>query len=313
MPPREDCSTWRGSQRKLRLNIDAVSIAEVAQSPRLIAPGAAPSSSRSSRVSRTTFRSSAATASALQQVVWNLLANSGEVHRERRHDPFGACAGRPNVRLSVARHRAGHRAGLRALRVRSVPPGGRVSEPASRWRAWGWPWSARSSSSTRGGRRREPRRSAGSTFWVDAASGALGPSVADPRGVGRTGHAQGCGHPVVDDETDARELRWRCSRITCARPPVDSAAAALEILDGDGFLPDVMVSDVGMPGTTASRSFREIRSRPSRGSGHCPPFGDGYANPEDRVGRSCGLPEPCPEPVDANVARGVRLPKLVAH
>ena len=74
---------------------------------------------------------------------------------------------------------------------------------------------------------------------------------------------------IVDDETDARELLVAMLEEYGARVrAVDSADAALGILDGngDGFVPDVLVSDVGMPGTDGFALVRELRSRPSETS-----------------------------------------------
>jgi CheY-like chemotaxis protein len=68
--------------------------------------------------------------------------------------------------------------------------------------------------------------------------------------------------------------------------PVDSADAALRILsaDGDGFAPEVLVSDVGMPGTDGFALVREIRKSPSQHIRKLPAIAvTACANPEDRV------------------------------
>jgi CheY-like chemotaxis protein len=85
---------------------------------------------------------------------------------------------------------------------------------------------------------------------------------------------------------------------------VDSAAAALRILDvdGDSFAPDVLVSDVGMPGTDGFALVRHIRNHPSERNRKLPAIAvTAYANPEDRVrALVAGYQNHVPKPVDAN-------------
>ena len=118
---------------KLRLKIDAVSVAEIAQAAvDVIAPGAAREAGggrgrHRARPADGQRRSRAAPAGGLEPDV-----ERGEIHGDRRDDPAGGCACGPGRPPDRARHRTGHRTGLPAVRVRSVPPGGRVREPAPR-------------------------------------------------------------------------------------------------------------------------------------------------------------------------------------
>jgi CheY-like chemotaxis protein len=85
---------------------------------------------------------------------------------------------------------------------------------------------------------------------------------------------------------------------------VDSAAAALHVLaaGGDGFTPDVLVSDVGMPGTDGFALLRDIRNLSSERIRKLPAIAvTAYANPEDRVrALVAGYQNHIPKPVDAN-------------
>ena len=121
---------------------------------------------------------------------------------------------------------------------------------------------------------------------------------------------------IVEDETDSRELLVAILEEYGARVrAVGSADAALGILDGngDGFVPDVLVSDVGMAGTDGFALVRELRSRPSERSRKLPAIAvTAYANPEDRVrALVAGYQNHVPKPVDANVLAAA-IAKLVA-
>jgi len=52
---------------------------------------------------------------------------------------------------------------------------------------------------------------------------------------------------------------------------VESADAALGILRGDAFTPDILVSDVGMPETDGFALVREIRTMLSERTRKLPP------------------------------------------
>jgi len=158
----------------------------------------------------------------------------------------------------------------------------------------------------------------GSTFWVTLPAAALGAeSSLPPEASAEPVTLKGVAILIVDDETDARELLVAMLEEYGARVrSADSAAAALAILDatGDVFMPDVLVSDVGMPGTDGFALVREIRARPSERVRTLPAIAvTAYANPEDRVrALVAGYQNHVPKPVDANVL-AASIAKLVAH
>ena len=119
---------------------------------------------------------------------------------------------------------------------------------------------------------------------------------------------------IVDDENDARELMVAMlQEYGAIVRAVESADAALGILNGDGFVPDVLVSDVGMPGTDGFALVREIRKLPSERTRKLPAIAvTAYANPEDRVrALVAGFQNHIPKPVDANVL-AIAIARLVA-
>jgi CheY-like chemotaxis protein len=119
---------------------------------------------------------------------------------------------------------------------------------------------------------------------------------------------------IVDDENDARELMVAMlQEYGAIVRAVDSAAAALAILTGDAFAPDVLVSDVGMPETDGFALVREIRRLPSQRTRKLPAIAvTAYANPEDRVrALVAGFQNHIPKPVDANVL-AIAIARLVA-
>lgn len=90
---------------------------------------------------------------------------------------------------------------------------------------------------------------------------------------------------IVDDEADARELlsailEQRGAEVTTAA----SAAEALSCLEANGRLPDVLVSDLGMPREDGFDLIRKVRTlEPERG-GRIPAIAlTAYARSEDRA------------------------------
>jgi len=158
----------------------------------------------------------------------------------------------------------------------------------------------------------------GAQFWVTLpAARHLGVVEAPADATAEPVTLKGVAILIVEDQTDARELLVAMLEEYGARVrAVGSAAAAIEILDGggDGFLPDVLVSDVGMAGTDGFALVRELRSRPSERSRKLPAIAvTAYANPEDRVrALVAGYQNHIPKPVDANVLAAA-IAKLVAH
>ena len=88
---------------------------------------------------------------------------------------------------------------------------------------------------------------------------------------------------IVDDEPDARALlrrlfeEWDAIVITAA-----SADEAIAILQSE--LPDVLVSDIGMPGEDGYTLIRRVRALAPESGGRTPAIAlTAYARTEDRV------------------------------
>jgi signal transduction histidine kinase/CheY-like chemotaxis protein len=88
---------------------------------------------------------------------------------------------------------------------------------------------------------------------------------------------------VVDDEPDARELLR--SILEQCRADVTTAGSAAEALDHiRRRAPDVLVSDVGMPGEDGYALIRAVRALPAGAGGLTPAIAlTAYARPEDRT------------------------------
>ena len=156
----------------------------------------------------------------------------------------------------------------------------------------------------------------GTTFWVTLPSAQHLSNHTPAEAPAEPVTLKGVAVLIVEDETDSRELLVAILEEYGARVrAVGSADAALGILDGngDGFVPDVLVSDVGMAGTDGFALVRELRSRPSERSRKLPAIAvTAYANPEDRVrALVAGYQNHVPKPVDANVLAAA-IAKLVA-
>jgi CheY-like chemotaxis protein len=80
-----------------------------------------------------------------------------------------------------------------------------------------------------------------------------------------------------------------------------SVATALGLLDA--AVPDVLVSDVGMPGESGYALIREIRAREAAGARRLPALAmTGFASPDDRDdARAAGFDEHLPKPVDPEI------------
>ena len=302
---------------KLRLNIAAVSIEEVAQAAiDVVAPGAAAKQITIESAFAANLSAVSGDAERLQQVIWNLLSNAlkftepgGRVRLEIVED--GA-----NVKLSVSdngqgvspdflpyvfdrfrqadasasRRHGGLGLGLSLVRQIVELHGGKVGAES-------------------GGVKQ------GSLFWVSL------PSVPqlDRRAVPRVAPADpvtlnDVSVLIVDDETDARELLVAMlENFGATVRAVGSAADALEILRGDEFEPDVLVSDVGMPETDGFALIRTIRKVESAKTRNLPAIAvTAYANPEDRVrALVAGYQNHIPKPIDCN-ALAAAIVQLVA-
>jgi len=103
---------------------------------------------------------------------------------------------------------------------------------------------------------------------------------------------------VVDDQEDARELMaavlGRCGARVVT---VDSTAAALEALDREH--PDVILSDLEMPGEDGYSLIRKVRERPPERGGTVPAAAlTAYARTEDRLhSLRAGFHRHVPKPV----------------
>ncbi len=88
---------------------------------------------------------------------------------------------------------------------------------------------------------------------------------------------------VVDDETDARDLIRRFL-VTC-RATVSTAANAAEALEKiQCDPPDVLISDIGMPGEDGYALMRKVRKLPESEGGNVPAIAlTAYARAEDRM------------------------------
>jgi CheY-like chemotaxis protein len=94
---------------------------------------------------------------------------------------------------------------------------------------------------------------------------------------------------------------------------VESASAAMTMLNGDGFEPDVLISDVGMPDTDGYALVREIRNLPSERRKLPAIAVTAYANPEERVrALVAGYQSHIPKPVDAHILAAA-IAKLVVR
>jgi CheY-like chemotaxis protein len=110
---------------------------------------------------------------------------------------------------------------------------------------------------------------------------------------------------VVDDEVDTRELI--ATVLLASGAIVDTAASAesaLESLHRSGA-PDVIVSDIGMPGNDGYELIRRVRALPTESGGRTPAIAlTAYARAEERVrALAAGF--------DEHVAKPVEPPELV--
>jgi CheY-like chemotaxis protein len=88
---------------------------------------------------------------------------------------------------------------------------------------------------------------------------------------------------VVDDEADARLLL--CRLLEDVGAVVEAASTAAEALERvRAGRPDVMVSDIGMPGEDGYSLIRRVRALRAEEGGNTPAVAlTAYARPEDRA------------------------------
>ncbi len=105
---------------------------------------------------------------------------------------------------------------------------------------------------------------------------------------------------VVDDDQDSRVMVAKTlERAGASVRTAGGADEALGTLTGD--LPDVLVSDIGMPGKNGYALLEELRARPAEQGGKIPAAAlTAYTRVEDRVQAMCaGFQILLPKPVDA--------------
>ncbi len=88
---------------------------------------------------------------------------------------------------------------------------------------------------------------------------------------------------IVDDEADARAVVARCLQNSGAAVRLaGSAAEAIELLQAE--IPDVLISDIGMPGEDGYALIRRLRALPPAQGGGIPAIAlTAYARTEDRM------------------------------
>ncbi|HKP87671.1 MAG TPA: ATP-binding protein, partial [Blastocatellia bacterium] len=104
---------------------------------------------------------------------------------------------------------------------------------------------------------------------------------------------------VVDDEADARELlAGMLSQYGAEVKTCSSAGEALEMLER--YKPDVLVSDIGMPGEDGYALIKKVRALESERSGRIPAVAlTAYARAEDRIrALTAGYNMHVPKPVE---------------
>ncbi|HVF89261.1 MAG TPA: GAF domain-containing protein [Blastocatellia bacterium] len=102
---------------------------------------------------------------------------------------------------------------------------------------------------------------------------------------------------VIDDEADAREL-LKAMLIPCGAEVLTASSAAEAIEGVKEWKPDLIVSDIGMPGEDGYSLIRRVRALESKESGNIPAIAlTAYARSEDRIrvlasGYQLHLPKP---------------------
>jgi signal transduction histidine kinase/ActR/RegA family two-component response regulator len=304
---------------KLRLKIDTVSVTDVAQAAvDVVAPGAAAKQVQIETRFEDDLPPVSGDSERLQQVVWNLLSNAVKFTETGGHVRLEIARLGANVRLSVRDDGQG----ITPEFLPYVFDRFRQADASASRRHGGLGLGlalVRQIVELHGGAAGVDSRGVkqGSAFWVTlpALRGVdLPHSVAAATAEPVT--LKGVSILIVDDENDARELMVAMLQEYGARvQAVDSADAALSLLhDNNGFVPDVLVSDVGMPGTDGFALVREIRNFQSEKTRKLPAIAvTAYANPEDRVrALVAGYQNHIPKPVDANVLAAA-IAKLVVR
>jgi len=143
----------------------------------------------------------------------------------------------------------------------------------------------------------------GTTFslCLPASSVPLGPTRVMPSRAA-TVTLKGVTVLLVDDASDGREMLATGLRgFGATVEAVASADEALHTLEERRFIPDVLVSDIGMPGTDGYELIRQVRDCSEFGARDLPAIAvTAYANPEDRIrSLEAGYQLHLAKPVDA--------------
>ena len=155
----------------------------------------------------------------------------------------------------------------------------------------------------------------GSSFWVRLPMGAGG-VIAHSVHAGTPVTLRGISVLIVDDNDEARELLGIALEDYGAKvTAVPSAPMAMEHIEGDNPAPDVLISDVAMPGSDGYDLIRRIRALPGAANAIPAIAVTAYANPDDRIralvaGFQHHLPKPVDPAVLAATVAGLVTPSL---
>ena len=117
---------------------------------------------------------------------------------------------------------------------------------------------------------------------------------------GRTPSFEGLKTLVIDDELDARELVKRIlNRCEASVATAASATEGLELVKAGR--PDVIISDIGMPGKNGYQFIREVRNLPVEDGGQTPAIAlTAFVRPDDATrALDAGYQKHLSKPVDA--------------
>src|SRR5205814_992785 len=105
-----------------------------------------------------------------------------------------------------------------------------------------------------------------------------------PPAAGGTKSLEGMSLMIVDDDNDSRELLAQLlARLGARVRSAASGAEALDLLSSQAIVPDVLISDVGMPGIDGYTLLRRVHALPQTGLPNLPAIAlTAYANVEDR-------------------------------
>jgi len=137
-------------------------------------------------------------------------------------------------------------------------------------------------------------------YQMDSEGGRVYPSARDLSAeMEQSDRLDGMAILVVDDEPDARDLiragLENCGARVVVAASVDEALSAIDVQ-----IPDVLISDIGMPGKDGYDLIRKLRSLPAGEGGRVPAIAlTAYARVEDRLSAlRSGYQMHVPKPVE---------------